>query len=382
MASKKNRGTQLGNYLTGPVLDIFNAQGGAAGWEGRRKDYQLTDADLLKMQYDWNTIQDERAYNEEWYNAHQSYSAQVREMEEAGLNPALMYGGAMQPSGGSVSGSADSSNATGSSGEDLTGMFEGLVNMLMGGLDFANTAMDSKSQRDLNSAQAENQLASAEAARQAAEESRTRIPLIRAQADYQDYLNGRQPELDDAKLNLISSEIKKNFGQVSLMSSHEKLNDSQILVNESTIKLNDQNISESQSRIALNIANKFLSEAKEFEIGYMLKARKEFMDSHSEQARADADLKTLNWLKEHKLIDEGYYDELIKATKQGRINQTWSTALDGIYKGIDASLRIGAAVITYGGSETVRGAFTNPSGSAPVLYGPNGNPVTSMTYGY
>lgn len=94
-------------------MDVFGAVGslissgiGAATSAVQNKKNREFQSQMLEKQQDFSREQrewqletekaltaDERAYNEEMYNKYQSPEAYVRQLEEAGLNPSLAYGG-------------------------------------------------------------------------------------------------------------------------------------------------------------------------------------------------------------------------------------------------------------------------------------------------
>lgn len=92
------------------------------------------------MQYDINQRDEERAYNEEMYEKYQTIPAQVSQMQDAGLNPALMYGsGASSPSAMSPSPEVDSGSAS-SSGQSYStfARISQLFSMITGGMQIAS----------------------------------------------------------------------------------------------------------------------------------------------------------------------------------------------------------------------------------------------------
>ena len=104
----------IANDLTDDYLSqLYASQGGNTTSGQREAGFGFSNVDLLKMQYDINQRDEERAYNEEMYEKYQTIPAQVAQMQEAGLNPALMYGdGASSPSAMSPSPDVDSSSAS------------------------------------------------------------------------------------------------------------------------------------------------------------------------------------------------------------------------------------------------------------------------------
>ena len=83
----------ISNLLTDDYIQqMWQTQGKQSRGDMREAGFSFSNVDMLKMQYDINQRDEERAYNEEMYEKYQTIPAQVSQMQEAGLNPALMYG--------------------------------------------------------------------------------------------------------------------------------------------------------------------------------------------------------------------------------------------------------------------------------------------------
>lgn len=94
-------GTGLISSLLGGLFSYINT-----------KNTNEANASLAKENNQFNALEAQKArdWNEYFYNQYQSPMAQVRQYEEAGLNPALLYGSAPSPSGNP--GSAQASAAS------------------------------------------------------------------------------------------------------------------------------------------------------------------------------------------------------------------------------------------------------------------------------
>lgn len=118
---------------------------------GRGKGFSNTQ--LAEMQYNHDEAQLDRDWNERMYNMYQSPEAQMRQYQDAGLNPALMYQGGIDingPSGGSaasVSGASGGDTPT-NSFEQVMGVMSQFINMITGasgiGSSVINTVNQSK----------------------------------------------------------------------------------------------------------------------------------------------------------------------------------------------------------------------------------------------
>lgn len=108
--------------------------------------------DYAKMKYDYQMWQMNNEYNEQMYNQYQSPAAMVRQYQDAGLNPALMYQGA---SGGSSalgsSSPADASSADYSVPQTKTDKFSRIMSVIASmvgvGSQLGNVITQAKAQK-------------------------------------------------------------------------------------------------------------------------------------------------------------------------------------------------------------------------------------------
>ena len=117
-----------------------------------KKGYQMSSADLASLYADYYSTQDERAYNEYYYNTYESPSALVQQYQEAGLNPALMYGSSATSSTNVSSGyNGASRNETEQS--DFQNLMQ-VLQLVMTGSQIGSQVMLNKSQAHKNEADA------------------------------------------------------------------------------------------------------------------------------------------------------------------------------------------------------------------------------------
>lgn len=133
----------------------------------------FTDTEIASYYYDYLSTQDERAYNyaltederaynEYYYQTYESPSAMVQQYQDAGLNPALMYG-----SGASTTSTNNSSSPLQSSGYgqgSSRGPMNSSYDKLMGILQFMSGVAQTASQIDLNKKQGAAAMMQGEAA--------------------------------------------------------------------------------------------------------------------------------------------------------------------------------------------------------------------------
>ena len=109
--------------------------------------------DYAKMKYDYQMWQMNNEYNEQMYNQYQSPAAMVRQYQDAGLNPALMYQGA---SGGSSalgsSSPADASSADYAVPQTKTDKFSRIMSVIASmvgvGSQLGNVITQAKQRKD------------------------------------------------------------------------------------------------------------------------------------------------------------------------------------------------------------------------------------------
>lgn len=119
--------------------------------QNRQNDFNASQADLNR-QFQAQEAQIARDWQEQQYNLYSSPQAMVRQYQDAGLNPALMYGQNLQSSTGSSpmpSGSSASGSALGVSG--ATG---NIVNSIISLAKLKQDIAESKSRENANNASA------------------------------------------------------------------------------------------------------------------------------------------------------------------------------------------------------------------------------------
>ena len=110
---------------------------------------------LMDMQYNHDEAQIDRDWNEQMYLKYQSPDAMMRQYQEAGLNPALMYEGGVDingPSGGSSASTSSSQAGEGPQAgfERVMGVMSTLMQLMTGSGNIASTVQGIQSQRVQN----------------------------------------------------------------------------------------------------------------------------------------------------------------------------------------------------------------------------------------
>lgn len=199
-------------------------------WSGTGMTDAEKDAADYNTQVGRENMELEKQMQLEIFNQTQSYEAQVRNMQAAGLNPALMFNGGASQS--SVSGpSAQAGTATASPSGEFPNIL-GLVKTIMG-------ASQLKSENKLRESQSEKNIAEANAANASAGKSKIETDLLEIDKRWAEVRNRIYTNEGLSRIKKNLSDITVNNGRIRLMDSEVSLNfkdiklkDSQILVNE------------------------------------------------------------------------------------------------------------------------------------------------------
>ena len=373
--SRPFRKPDISEVLTDDYLgQLYESQGGNTSYKQREEGFGFSNVDLLKMQYDINQRDEERAYNEEMYEKYQTIPAQVEQMNEAGLNPALMYGGgASSPSAMSPSPEVDSGSAS-SSGQSYStfARISQLFSMLTGGLQIASK---------INQETANAQLMRSEA------------KLNRIDADTRSESN--KLTIEQMRSNIANSNadtLLKN-AEKEVAKTHVGVNVSQTALNE--LKSEWQKFSNRIEQVDAEIAEgtkDVVLQYKYAELSY-LKAQVAFTNAKTDESKTSAALNVANtalshanqlltmakYMSEQEMIDSGYY--LTMATKQAeeikKIKQDIDTSknLQDVYdalarlRGLEADnykLEMWAGIITNGVGASAKAAGSIASVAAAL----------------
>ena len=144
----------------GSFLDNLFGQAQSGSERDRAAGRAFSENEVQEARMNWMMQQNQREYEQDLYDQRYSFRGQINQMQQANLNPALLYGGvgSTASQGGAVSQTADGpSHDTTSSPTDRLNSFISLFSQLFGfGADIAekiNTIRSGKSQRTLNEKQ-------------------------------------------------------------------------------------------------------------------------------------------------------------------------------------------------------------------------------------
>lgn len=138
-------------------LDTLFGQAQNGSERDRAAGRAFSENEIQEARMNWMMQQNQRDYEQELYDQRYSFQGQINQMQQASLNPALLYGGVgtTASQGGAVGQTAEGpSHDTTASPTDRLNSFISLFSSLFGiGTDIAekiNTIKSGKSQRDLN----------------------------------------------------------------------------------------------------------------------------------------------------------------------------------------------------------------------------------------
>lgn len=284
-----------------------------------KKGYTLSNVDRIKMQQELNSAMMQNAWQQEFFDRNESIPAQVRQAREAGLNPALMYGGSSPSVSSSGSGAGMDTSGIGSGIEDrgtdasiamqVISAILGFGSQATGIADTVSTVKNRSADTRLKETQARN------------------VELDNFAKDLENKYKEQGLLLDLAKkrvdIDKASSEIEKNKAAVSEAFSRIDLNKSEIEVNGKKCQLYlsemDKNAAEAFCAEMQANFHKVNANVIETMLPYQIQlqqadialknAQTDTQRAYAEQAYAAAVKSYLESAAESQLISSGYYEK-------------------------------------------------------------------------
>lgn len=267
-----------------------------------QEDAQSFSAEQQEDSQQFNAAQAEEAYNRqvEFYENYQSPKALVNQYREAGINPALMFGGSV--GGSSTPQPAASSSPVGagsSSASPLSAL--GPITELMNTLSMlkVNESIANKNNADASKTSQEASWIDTynstqiDVMRAGIDEVRSNIEVNSAKVS--ESLQNVQESIK--RMDKMTSEIAVNGALVDLHGSQQVLNESRSAVERMNVKQMEMLLPYVQAR-------------QEAEISFT-NAKTEEARMSAENHMYEANLKMLKSLVDAKLIDSSYYDSVI-----------------------------------------------------------------------
>lgn len=305
------------------VNDNFISSG-LKNWWSKITGRELTDAERQANEFSANqadiAYQRQRAFYQDFQSPEAQMRSQMSGMQSLGVNPALMYGGTMPSGGGSSSPSAPSSVAP-TSGESLGSFISVMLNALKVSAEIKNINADTQL-KNTGANKNRSETTGIDIANWIKEQTKG-FEVVSAELKNEETRKRIDNIIADSTLK--GSQLIVNGKQVDYLASQIELNGSIVAVNDSTIAKQTQEILESESRVN-EIASKIrLNNANSANIEAITPYMSEYYDSlialqdaRTDEAKEHANLliqstaeKVLEVAKDKKLLDEGYYDDLI-----------------------------------------------------------------------
>lgn len=262
----------------GDIFDKYGALG--VDDDGNRNSKTIgrggafSNTQLAEMQFNHDEAQVDRDWNERMYNMYQSPEAQMRQYQEAGLNPALMYNGGVDINGPSGGSAASASGAVG--GEDpqsgferVMGVMSQFLNMLTGASSIGQSVVQLKNQTSETKATVEEKKAHA--------------------ANLEADTAGKQLSNQiTAAFGMAEAYYKNEQSKASIASTYQNIRESisRISLNNSTIELNGEKIEVAKSEAGLNWAKANLTKFTEEQGRALLEPSKRLLNAQIALTRA------------------------------------------------------------------------------------------------
>lgn len=214
-----NDDTNKNNLFSG-ISNLWNK------WTGN----SMTEADIQANQLSRDNALFEQQLALETWNQTQSYEARVQSMLNAGINPALMMGGASgaAPAQASSPAMPAPNVSSGDMGHPILGMVQALMQ-----------ASSLKSENALRKSQSEKNIADADLARADAKKKGVETDILEIDKAWADTRNWLYTKEGLSRIDKNLSDIKVNDGRIELMGSEVKLNLADVQLKESQKLVNE-----------------------------------------------------------------------------------------------------------------------------------------------
>lgn len=343
---------------------------GVGQWFGAKTGQTLSAAEQQANAFNAEEAQKARDWEEQQYLKYEAPKAMMDQYQQAGLNPALMYEG-YSPSAPMTDVSANSVSPDSESPimRDIFGLVSGAMNLKM--------SMD-KNRADISLIDAQKR-------------------NIESDTTGKDIDNSNKQRGYDLSFQLTEAEISE-INQ-ALKESDQRINESLQRIKESDVRIDEANkrievagkqIELMDSEKDLNIARKFVEdlnaekmrrimpyvEAYQEAVIALTNAQTEKEQWQAQDLCVSSQRKILDYLLEEKLIEQGYYDEMIRQMK----NKTGMDVATGVV-GMVSDLAVGIG-LTMTGAGAIKGLSKGAGvliGGASGASGLGRSPASSMT---
>lgn len=356
-----------------------------SGAIGRGKGFSNTQ--LAEMQFNHDEADRERQYNEEMYLKYQSPEAQMRQYQDAGLNPALMYEGGVDINGPSSAGAASTSGAVGgdsptSGFEQVMGIMSQFMSMITGASGIGNSVMDTVNKT--SATRADNALKDAQTLQTKVETNNSILKgkLQQIELDYKRQFYDLDIEEQKERIENLKKQGKKILSDIDVNNSVIELNGAQIdltrgLTNKAEKEcalLTSQTLLTNLEAEKMSILMPFIERREKAELA-LTYATTDAEKADAQKKLAEAGVAVMNVAREKKIIDSGYYDERVKGMKSERRRAVADCVIGNICD--IAKTTIGVVTGTAALSKPSRKPIEAPTVKPNMLVGADG----SILYG-
>jgi hypothetical protein len=352
---------------------------------GRGKGFSNTQ--LAEMQYNHDEADRERQYNEEMYLKYQSPEAQMRQYQDAGLNPALMYEGGVDINGPSSAGAASASGAVGGDSptngyEQVMGIMSQFMSMITGASGIGNSVMDTVNKT--SATRADNALKDAQTEQTKVETNNSILKgkLQQIELDYKRQFYDLDIKEQEERIENLKKQGKKILSDIDVNNSVIDLNGAQIdLTRGLTNKAEKECALLTSQTLLTNLEAEKMSklmpfvEAREKAELALTYATTDAEKADAEKKLAEAGVAVMNVAREQKIIDSGYYEERVKGMKSERRRAVADCVIGNICD--IAKTTIGVVTGTAALSKPSRKPIEAPTVKPNMLVGADG----SILYG-
>lgn len=290
----------------------------------------FSNTQLAEMQFNHDEAQIDRQFQEDMYNKYQSPEAQMRQYQEAGLNPALMYQGGVDINGPSGGSAASVSGAVGgdspSNGfEQVMGIMSQFLSIMTGASNIGNSAMDTVNKT--SATRADNALKAAQTEQTKVETNNSILKgqLQQIELDYKRSFYDLDIKEQEERIENLKKQGKKILSDIDVNNSVIELNGAQIDLTRGLTNKADKECALLTSQTLLtNLEREKMSklmpyvEAREKAELALTYATTDAQKADAEKKLAEAGVAVMNVAREQKIIDSGYYEERVKGMKSER----------------------------------------------------------------
>ena len=344
----------------------------------------FSNTQLAEMQYNHDEADRERQYNEEMYLKYQSPEAQMRQYQDAGLNPALMYEGGVDINAPSSAGAASVSGAVGgdspvSGYEQVMGIMSQFMSMITGASGIGNSVMDTVNKT--SATRADNALKDAQTEQTKVETNNSILKgkLQEIELEYKRKFYDLDVKEQEERIENLKKQGKKILSDIDVNNSVIELNGAQIdltrgLTNKAEKEcalLTSQTLLTNLEAEKMSILMPYIEQREKAELA-LTYATTDAEKADAEKKLAEAGAAVMKIAVDKKIIDSGYYEERVKGMKSERRRAVADCVIGNICD--VAKTTIGVVTGTAALSKPSRTPIEAPSAKPGQLVDVNGKP--------